>query len=194
MIRVIMGIILFFCGYLSPAYGEVVHTNGLSICSIIINELSEGKISLEEAKEISVAIAEAGNKHYGKVTCGDMWLYMAIVHIESGFRNNIVNYLNCRGMFQVHAPSWARKFGLKYGDLLDLKTNADCGIRIYKYYQDIYRTTIPTLSAYNSDDPYAARGYARSVLQVRQRIKKRYAQLYKAFNDKQLTSLEQEAH
>jgi hypothetical protein len=161
----------------------VVHSDAMTICSIIINEMTEGKISGDKAKEISMAIALAGNKHFGRVTCGDMWLYMAIVHVESGFRNNIINSQNCRGMFQVHAPSWASKFGLRYIDLLDLNTNADCGIRVFKYYLEQYKSLVPTLSAYNSDHPRAATGYARAVLGTRRKIQKRYAELYKAFKD-----------
>lgn len=145
--------------------------------------MSEGKISNAKAKEISLAIAQAGNKNFGRVTCGDMWLYMAIVHVESGFRNNIINSENCRGMFQVHAPSWARKFGLRYVDLLDLQTNADCGIWVFKYYLQQYKNLVPTLSAYNSDHPRAATGYARAVLGARKKIQRRYTELYKIFRE-----------
>jgi hypothetical protein len=159
-----------------------VHRHGITICSLIIWELTEGKISKKEAREISLAIARAGNKHFGKTTCGDMWLYMAIAYVESGFRNNLVNHLNCRGMFQIHAPSWARKFGVSYKDLLNKNVNADVGIRVFKYYLRLYKKLIPTLSAYNSDHPRAARRYARAVLGVRKRIKKRYEELYRSFN------------
>lgn len=158
-----------------------VHRNAMSICAIIINEMTEGRISVSEAREISVAIARAGNRHFGRVTCGDMWLYMAIAYVESGFKKNVVNRYNCRGMFQIHAPSWARKFGVKYSDLLDLHTNADIGLQVFKYYLRLYKGLIPALSAYNSDHPGAARGYARTVLGARKRIKRRYTELYKAF-------------
>ncbi len=158
-----------------------VHHNAMSICAIIINELTEGRITVTEARRISLAIAEAGNRHFGRVTCGDMWLYMAIAYVESGFKNNVVNHYNCRGMFQIHAPSWARKFGVRYSDLLDVKTNADIGVQVFKYYLETYKYLIPTLSAYNSDHPGAAKGYARAVLNARKRIQKRYTELYKAF-------------
>ncbi len=160
---------------------DQVNPHAIPLCSVIISEMTEGRVSPEKAMEISLAIAQAGNKNFGRVTCGDMWLYMAIVHVESGFKTNIVNYYNCRGMFQVHAPSWARKFGLRYVDLLDLQTNADCGIRVFKYYLELYKKVLPALSAYNSDHPNAARGYAWAVLGTRQKIKKRYAQLYKDY-------------
>ena len=115
MIReIILGIVLVCLPTGLPAAlaaGGVVQKDALPICSLIITELSEGRVSLHQARQISLAIALAGNRHFGKVTCGDMWLYMALVHVESGFRNNIVNEYNCRGMFQIHAPSWARKFG-----------------------------------------------------------------------------------
>jgi len=153
----------------------------MSICATIINELTEGRISVTEAKQISLAIAEAGNRHFGRVTCGDMWLYMAIAYVESGFKNNVVNHYNCRGMFQIHAPSWARKFGVRYSDLFDVKTNADIGVQVFKYYLETYKYLIPALSAYNSDHPGAARGYARAVLNARKRIQKRYTEIYKAF-------------
>jgi hypothetical protein len=169
--------------YTSAMAAGVVHPDAMTICSIIINEMSEGKISGDRAKEISLAIARAGNKYFGRVTCGDMWLYMAIAHVESGFRNNIINSENCRGMFQVHAPSWARKFGLRYVDLLDLQTNADCGIRVFKYYLQQYKKVVPALSAYNSDHPWAATGYARAVLGTRRKIQKRYVELYRAFRE-----------
>ena len=135
---IIPGVLLsFLCVFSTSAMGAgVVHSDAMAICSIIINEMTEGKISGDRAKEISLAIAQAGNKHFGRVTCGDMWLYMAIVHVESGFRNNIINSENCRGMFQVHAPSWARKFGLRYVDLLDLHTNADSGIRVQRIWNN----------------------------------------------------------
>jgi hypothetical protein len=184
MIRGLIPIVLVVLMHLVavPASGApTVHRNAISICSIIISEMTEGKISQAKAREISLAIANAGNKHFGRVTCGDMWLYMAIVYVESGFKNNIVNHTNCRGMFQVHAPSWARKFGVRYADLLDLETNADCGIRVFKYYLEQYKRIAPALSAYNSDHPRAAMGYALAVLATRQRIKKRYTALYKAF-------------
>ncbi|MCL5125681.1 MAG: lytic transglycosylase domain-containing protein [Deltaproteobacteria bacterium] len=160
-----------------------VQPNSIEICSVIINELSEGKISFKQAKEIAMAIANAGNKNFGKITCGDMWLFMSIVYVESGFRNNLINYQNCRGMFQVHAPSWASKFRIHYSDLLNLQTNADCGIQIFKYYLSLYRDVVPALSAYNSDHPYAAKGYARMVLSVRKRIKERYRQIYRLYHD-----------
>jgi len=155
----------------------------MDVCGIIINEMTEGRVNHQHARQMALAIAEAGNKHFGRVTCGDMWLFMAIVYIESGFRNNIVNHENCRGMFQVHAPSWARKFGLRYADLLDLQTNADSGLRVLKYYLQLYKSVVPALSAYNSDDPRAATGYARAVLGARMRIKKRYTELHWAFQD-----------
>ena len=167
-----------------PSYvyaNDEVNPYAIPICAAIINEMTEGRISLSKAKEISLAIAYAGNKHFGKVTCGDMWLYMAIVHVESGFKNNIINYHNCRGMFQVHAPSWASKFGLKYADLLDLQTNADCGVAVFKYYLELYKTLVSALSAYNSDHPGAARGYAWAVLGTRKKIKKRYTELYREY-------------
>lgn len=166
-----------------------VHRNGLTICSLIITEMAEGRLTYSEAHKISSAIAEAGNKHFGKVTCGDMWLYMAIVYVESGFRNNIVNYKNCWGMFQIHAPSWARKFGLRYKDLHDLELNADAGLRVYKYYLDRYKRVGPALSAYNSDHPYAARGYARAVLGVRKRIKRRYTELFELIEAREHVAL-----
>jgi hypothetical protein len=159
-----------------------VHRHGITICSLIICELTEGRISKKEAREISLAIARAGNKHFGKTTCGDMWLYMAIAYVESGFRNDVVNHLNCRGMFQVHAPSWARKCGVTYKDLLKKEINADVGVRVFKYYLQLYKKLVPTLSAYNSDHPRAGRRYARAVLGAKKRIKKRYEQLYRSFN------------
>ncbi len=58
---------------------------------------------------------------FRKSNLRDMWLYMAIVYVESGFRNNIINEQNCRGMFQIHAPSWAGKFGIRYADLLEYR-------------------------------------------------------------------------
>ena len=155
---------------------------------LIINELTEGKIGVSKGREISLAIANAANRHFGRVTCGDMWLYMAIAYVESGFRNNIVNRYNCRGMFQVHAPSWARKFGVSYRDLLNLQTNADIGIQVWKYYLETYGRVIPALSAYNSDHPHAAIAYARAVLRTRRRIKKRYTQLYYAFRSAKMTA------
>jgi len=171
------------------ARAEKVHLHGLSICSVIIREMSEGKVTLEKAGEISVAIAQAGNRHFGRVTCGDMWLYMAIAYVESGFRNNIVNHQNCWGMFQVHAPSWAGKFGLKYKDLHDPEINADAGIRVYKYYLERYKRIVPALSAYNSDDPRAATGYALAVLGARKKIKRRYTELYRSFLEKDMAAL-----
>lgn len=167
------------------SYAAVVHHNAMSICAIIINELTEGRISVTEARQISLAIAEAGNRHFGRVTCNDMWLYMAIAYVESGFKKNVVNHYNCRGMFQIHAPSWARKFGVRYSDLLDIETNADIGVQVYKYYLETYKYVIPALSAYNSDHPGAARGYARAVLNARKRIQKRYTELYRAFKSAQ---------
>ncbi len=168
---------------------DEVNPFAIPICAAIINEMTDGKISLNKAKEITLAIAHAGNKNFGKVTCGDMWLYMAIVHVESGFKTNIINYQNCRGMFQVHAPSWAGKFGLKYADLLDVQTNADCGVAVLKYYLELYKTLIPALSAYNSDHPGAARGYAWAVVGPRNKIKKRYTELYREYKELALLSL-----
>ncbi|MFH1117348.1 MAG: lytic transglycosylase domain-containing protein [Pseudomonadota bacterium] len=168
----------------------VVHHNAMSICALIINELTEGRISVSDAKQISLAIAEAGNRHFGRVTCGDMWLYMSIVHVESGFKKSVVNHHNCRGMFQIHAPSWARKFGVRYSDLLDVRTNADIGVQVFKYYLEMYKYLIPALSAYNSDHPRAAKGYAHAVLNTRRHIRKRYTELYKAFRAVQNTAQE----
>jgi hypothetical protein len=187
MVRVFMGIVLGVLVCFRPAIAAEpvpVYPYAISICSVIINEMTEGKVSLDEARNMSLAIARAGNIHFGRVTCGDMWLFMAIAHVESGFKTNIVNDQNCRGMFQVHAPSWARKFGIGYGDLLDLKTNAYCGIAILKYYLGLYKTMAPALSAYNSDHPRAAMGYAWAVLSTRQRIKRRYTELYRVIHER----------
>ena len=178
----VLAVLLFLIIANTGFAADRVHRYGLTICSVIILEMSEGKVSAEKASEISQAIALAANKHFGRVTCGEMWLYMAIAYVESGFRN-VVNYQNCRGMFQVHAPSWARKFGLTYTDLLNTKINADAGIRVYKYYLDRYGNHLPALSAYNSDHPQAATGYARAVLGARKKIRKRYTELYRAFRE-----------
>lgn len=161
---------------------ERVHRHGMTICSVIIKEMTEGRVPFDRAAEISQAIAHAGNKHFGRVTCGDMWLYMAIAYVESGFRS-VTNYQNCRGIFQVHAPSWARKFGVTYTELLNTRINADAGIRVYKYYLERYGKVVPALSAYNSDHPGAATGYALAVLGARKRIKQRYTELYRTFRE-----------
>ena len=179
---ILMVVLLTLAAEASAAHK--VHRHGLTICSLIIIELTDGKLSADKAGEISLAIARAGNKHFGRVTCGEMWLYMAIAFVESGFRNNIINHRNCRGMFQVHAPSWARKFGLRYGDLLNPQINADAGIRVFKYYLGRYKKVVPTLSAYNSDHPRAATGYAHAVLHARKKIKRRYTELYKSFRER----------
>jgi hypothetical protein len=173
-------IIIFTLGPESVSASTRVHKDGLDICAIIINELTKGRVSVKRGKELSLAIAKAGNRHFGRITCGDMWLLMAIVHVESGFRSKVVNHLNCRGMFQVHAPSWARKFGIKYNDLLDPHINADSGVRVFKYYLELYKDLELALSAYNSDNPLAAKRYVRAVLAIRGKIGKRYAQLYRS--------------
>ena len=186
MPRVVVPLIGTMLLFVFPVFcnGEAkVQTNGIAICSVIINEMSEGKVSLKQAKEIATAIANASNKYFGRVTCGDMWLFMSIVFVESGFRNNIINYRNCRGMFQIHAPSWASKFRIRYSDLLNLQTNADCGVQVFKYYLSLYGDLLPALSAYNSDHPTVARGYARMVLSARRKIKSRYLQIYKLYRD-----------
>ncbi|MGD9819782.1 MAG: lytic transglycosylase domain-containing protein [Desulfomonilaceae bacterium] len=175
--------LLLFLSVGPSAAQEKEQPNALAICSVIINEMTEGRLSLRQSYDVASAIAHAANKYFHRVTCGDMWLYMAIVYVESGFKNNIVNYKNCRGMFQVHAPSWASKFSVRYADLLDLRVNAECGVQIFKYYLELYGNVIPALSAYNSDHPHAARGYARAVLSERERINKRYIQLYNAYRD-----------
>ena len=61
---------------------------------------------------------------------------------------------------------------------------ADAGIRVFKYYLGRYKKVVPTLSAYNSDHPRAATGYAHAVLGARRKIKKRYTELYKSFQEK----------
>src|SRR4030042_2356277 len=102
----VLAVLLFLVIADTGFAADRVHRYGLTICSVIILEMSEGKVSAENASELSQAIALAANKHFGRVTCGEMWLYMAIAYVESGFRN-VVNYQNSRGMFQVHAHSWA---------------------------------------------------------------------------------------
>jgi hypothetical protein len=187
MIRRIVGVVVLSCLYVFPAAANEtvgVYPYAISICAVIINEMTEGKVNLDQAREMSLAIARAANRHFGRVTCGDMWLYMAIVYVESGFKNNIVNEQNCRGLFQVHAPSWARKFGVGYRDLLDMKVNAHCGIGVFKYYLQLYKGLVPTLSAYNSDNPRAALGYAWAVLSTRNKIKTRYTKLYHVIHEK----------
>jgi len=91
-------------------------------------------------------------------------------------------------MFQVHAPSWAGKFGLKYKDLHDPEINAHVGIRVYKYYLERYKRIVPALSAYNSDDPRAATGYALAVLGARKKIKRRYTELYRSFLERDMAA------
>ena len=186
MARVMVCAFGAICLVLFPMFARAngkIHSNGIAICSVIINDMTEGRVSLRQSQEMATAIANAGNRHFGRITCGDMWLYMAIVFVESGFRNNIVNYENCRGMFQVHAPSWASKFGIRYADLLNLETNAECGIQVFKYYLNLYGNVVPALSAYNSDHPYASRRYALAVLATREKIKNRYLKLYRVYRD-----------
>jgi len=181
MIRGIMLVLGLILPQLLPSHvhsGARYNPDSVMICSQIITELTEGRVSPREAKGISMAIAQAANKHFGSVTAGDMWLFMAIAHVESGFRTNVVNYQNCRGMFQIHAPSWASKFGVKYADLLNPETNAEIGILVLKYYLELYKKIVPTLSAYNSDHPRAAERYAMAVLNTRSKIKKRYVQIH----------------
>lgn len=193
MIRSLIPVLIVFSLTLIPfqAHGDQrVHRHGLTICSIIINELTEGRVDLDKARKITDAIGHAGNKHFGRVTCGDMWLYLAIVQVESGFRTDVVNFRNCRGMFQVHAPSWARKFGLKYTDLLDLQINADAGIRVLKYYLERYQDLSRALSAYNCDHPRAAGRYVRAVMGTRKKIKRRYTELYRSFQKQERLAAE----
>lgn len=184
----IRGVILALGLYLAIATGSAsaaprYNPDALIICAQIISELTEGRLNTKDAEAISLAIAEAANKTFGSVTAGDMWLYMAIAYIESGFKVNVINYQNCRGMFQIHAPSWASKFGVKYAELLNPKTNAEIGIRVFKYYLTLYKHIIPTLSAYNSDHPRAATGYAYAVLNIRKRIMKRYVEIYRSLHE-----------
>ncbi|MFH0821736.1 MAG: transglycosylase SLT domain-containing protein [Pseudomonadota bacterium] len=160
---------------------DKVHRHGLTICSIIIVEFTNGRVPFEAAKEMSKAIALAGNRHFGKVTCGDMWLYLAIAQVESNFRSNVVNHFNCRGMFQIHAPSWAHKFGFDHKDLLNPRVNAHVGIAVYKYYLERYGNMALALSAFNSDHPRAAENYVRLVLHMRGKIARRYGALYNTF-------------
>jgi hypothetical protein len=193
MIWRISGVVLLLSlctAHTAVAQSRPVYPYAIPICAVIINELSEGRVSLKDAREVALAIAQAGNKHFGRVTCGDMWLFMAIVYVESGFKNNIINEQNCHGMFQVHAPSWARKFGVKYSDLLKLQTNADCGIGVFKYYLHLYKSLVPTLSAYNSDHPRAAIGYAGAVLGARTKIKRRYTELYHVVHEGKRVALQ----
>ncbi len=178
----VLAMLLFLS--LAPASAqEKAHPNALAIFSQIVHEMADGKLSMKQSQDTALAIANAGNKYFNRITCGDMWLYLAIVYIESGFRNNIVNYRNCHGMFQVHAPSWARKFNVRYSDLLDLHVNAECGVQIFKYYLEMYGNLVHALSAYNSDHPSASTRYARAVLATREKIRKRYIQLYRVYRD-----------
>lgn len=167
----------------APAGTGRVHRHGLAICSVIITELTEGRLDVEKAREISEAIAAAGNKHFGRTTCGEMWLFMAIAHVESGFKSNVINHQTCIGMFQVHGPSWAGKLGLRYRDLLNVEINADAGVGVFKYYLERHGSSLRALSAYNSDHPTAALGYAAAVLGMRKKIKRRYTELYRTFNE-----------
>ncbi len=83
MIRRIVGVVLLFCLSVIPAAAKEtvgVYPYAIPICAVIINEMTEGKVNLDQAREISLAIARAANRHFGRVTCGDMWLYMAIVY------------------------------------------------------------------------------------------------------------------
>lgn len=177
-IILVLGLVLSQFSYSNAHAGARYNPDAVLICSQIITELTEGRLSLREAEGLSMAIAQAVNRHFGSVTAGDMWLFMAIAQVESGFRTNIINYQNCRGMFQIHAPSWASKFGVKYAELLNPETNAEIGILVLKYYLDLYKKIVPTLSAYNSDHPRAAIGYAMAVLSTRNKIKKRYVQIH----------------
>lgn len=172
-----LGLCLFVAAASANA-GTRYNPDALYICAQIISELTEGRLTTKDGEDISRAIAEAANKHFGSVTAGDMWLYMAIAYMESGFRINVINYQNCRGMFQIHAPSWASKFGVRYAELLNPRINAEVGILVFKYYLDLYKHVIPTLSAYNSDHPRAAVGYAHAVLNIRKKIMKRYVEIY----------------
>jgi hypothetical protein len=185
-LRLILAAIVFFVLTPNGICSELVHSHGIAICSTIISELSEGKIGYNAATSISTAIANAGNKHFGRVTCGDMWLYLAIAHVESGFRSNVINEYSCCGIFQVHAPSWAGKFGVSTKQLLNPSVNADCGIRIFKYYLELYKDVIPALSAYNSDHPRASLSYAQAVLSTRRKIKQRYTELYRILNSERV--------
>ncbi len=171
--------VLLFLSVAPASAQEKAHPIALDIFSQIIFEMAEGKLTAAQSQQTASTIANAANKYFNRVTCGDMWLYLAMVYIESGFRNNIINHHNCHGMFQVHAPSWARKFHVRYADLLDLRVNAECGIQIFKYYLEMYGNVVHALSAYNSDHPRASTGYARAVLATRDKIKRQYIRIYR---------------
>ena len=173
-------LVCFFLGLpMEGACASRVQKNALGICSAIIMEMTEGRVKTAEADEIclrSQMPATSTSAGSPAETCGSIWP-LCMWRAASGSESSTA--LIARGFFRVHAPSWARKFGLKYKDLLDLETNADSGVRVFKSYLDLYENLVPTLSTYNSDHPSWATGYARTVIATRNRIKKRFTELFR---------------
>lgn len=75
--------------------------------------------------------------HYESLRAGvDPNLVLAVIHVESGFKQYVVSTAGAVGYMQV-MPFWKKLVGQMGDSLFDLRTNLRYGCTVLKYYLDI---------------------------------------------------------
>lgn len=107
-------------------------------------------------------------------------LILAIIEVESNFNPQAKSSVGALGLMQI-MQFWKKELGVE-GDLKDIHTNIDSGLKILGFYDAMYEDFREVLSAYNrgpgqiekdkraGKDP-TRNGYADKVLQVRDKLK-----------------------
>ena len=132
--------------------------------------------SYRRVYRITEAIADR-SQHYNV----DHDLIIALMYVESDFKPGAKSGPGARGLMQV-MPFWTSKKQCYKKNLWNIEQNIDCGIQIYLYYLEKYKTQKLALCAYNQGSGLLNKalrlkqnpdnGYAKNVTKYFKRLKR----------------------
>lgn len=103
--------------------------------------------------------------HYEAMRAGvDPNLVLAVIHVESGFKQYVVSHAGAVGYMQV-MPFWKNYVGQTADSLFDLRTNLRYGCTVLRYYLDLENGDLSrALARYNGS--LGSLEYPNMVLRV----------------------------
>lgn len=130
----------------------------------------EPKLDKNKAKNIATVLYEY-SKHYDL----DVLWVLAMAHVESNFRSDVVSKVGAIGLLQI-MPSTAKHYGVKDKDeLYDIHTNVNVGVKYLRYLVDKFNSVEIGTIAYNQGEGNVSRGtYNRRYLD---KVKNRYEKI-----------------
>lgn len=101
-------------------------------------------------RDDDVRIAFLRQVHYESLRAGvDPNLVLALIHVESGFKQYVVSTAGAVGYMQV-MPFWKKHVGQIGDSLFDLRTNLRYGCTVLRYYMDLENGDVSrALARYN---------------------------------------------